>query len=132
MTKRKALLFIGALLVIGFMVACDAYSDLILGNREHGVPCADLPTRAQVDTILRERAAVVERITRVRTINVIVEVGEPCPGKADLVIYYPDRAARREIEKIIGAETFFGVPYRLINILAETPKAVVHPKNGGL
>ena len=37
-------------------------------------------------------------------------------GKGDIEISYPSHKDRVIIEKIIGADTFFGIPYRLRNI----------------
>jgi hypothetical protein len=38
-----------------------------------------------------------------------------CPGKADIVIWYASHAQRLVIEGILGADRFFGIPYRLRN-----------------
>jgi hypothetical protein len=106
-----------AVLLLAVLAACDLYSDYVLGNREHGVSCGELPTRAEAEAILRAHIGVVERIKSVGPEKSIsVELAEPCPGKADLVIYHPSRETRREIEAIIDSETFYGIPYRLINV----------------
>ncbi len=38
-----------------------------------------------------------------------------CPGRADLLIWYASHADRLAIERLIGSDTFFGIPYRLEN-----------------
>ena len=38
-----------------------------------------------------------------------------CPGKADLLIWYASHQDRLAIEKILAADTFFGIPFRLQN-----------------
>lgn len=105
------------LVVVSSVLACDMYNDHVLGNRLHRTPCSELPTRQLVEATLRNHSEVVVAIKQLRSPNtIVVEIGEPCPGKADLVIYHPDRQTRRQIENIIDSDTFFGVPYRLINI----------------
>ncbi len=96
---------------------CDVYREQVLGNREHNVACKDLPTRAAADEILRTHHDMVKRITQLREDGSIsIELAEPCPGRADLVIYYPSAAARSQIEGLIGAESFYGIPFRLVNV----------------
>lgn len=113
---RRILLTAAVALTLVLVGGCDAYTDYV-GGEGHGVPCEKLPARAAVETILREHRDVIEQIKRVGPdSSVFVELAEPCPGKADLVIYYPSREARHKIERIIGAKTFYGIPYRLINV----------------
>lgn len=38
-----------------------------------------------------------------------------CVGKADLVIWYASHDDRVRIEKLLGSDLFFGVPYKLQN-----------------
>jgi hypothetical protein len=114
---RKHLLILGLLLVVASVTACDLYSDYVLDNREHGLPCVKLPTHAAAEAILAAHGDVIDRIKRLGPEgSVIVELAEPCPGKADLVIYHPTHAVRKQIEELIGSETFYGLPYRLINV----------------
>jgi predicted nucleotidyltransferase len=93
------------------------YRDYVLDNKNHHVSCDKLPTRAVAEAVVRLHHDVIDRIQHVGpTGSVFVELAEPCSGKADLVIYHPSREARQEIENIIGADTFYGIPYRLINV----------------
>jgi len=93
------------------------YNDLVLDNRDHFLPCEKLPTSAEVHRVVEEHQDTVEAIEEVHPGFVWVEVDDSiCPGKADIVIYYPSHQDRLAIEEIIGGDTFFGVPYRLRNV----------------
>jgi hypothetical protein len=93
------------------------YNDLVLDNRDHFLPCDRLPASAEVSRVLEEHQDTVEAIEEVHPGFVWVEVDDStCPGRADIVIYYPSHQDRLAIEKIIGGNTFFGVPYRLRNV----------------
>lgn len=89
--------------------------DAIYDNRNHYLACEQLPALAEVERVLHEKHALIEEIEKVSPGNVGVEVGAPCPGKADLLFWYGSHQDRLEIEALIGAETFFGIPYRLQN-----------------
>lgn len=95
----------------------DAIEDRVYGNVTHHVPCDRLPAAPQVDVVLSAHQDVVEKI---KTVNPgLVDVYPDlmhCIGKADIVISFGSRQDRFAIEKIIDGETFFGVPYRLINV----------------
>jgi hypothetical protein len=66
---------------------------------------------------VEEHQDTVERIMEVNPGFVWLEVDDAsCPGRADIVIYYPSHRNRLAIEEIIGGDTFFGVPYRLRNV----------------
>jgi hypothetical protein len=93
------------------------YNDIVLDNYDHFLPCEKLPTSAEVNRILDEQEDVLEAIKDVNPGHIFVEVDEwTCPGRADIIISYATHQDRLAIEKIIGGETFFGVPYRLRNI----------------
>jgi len=99
------------------IAGCAVYSERVLGNRVHNVPCEKLPTRAEAEAILRAHHSAVERIKRVpQDGSVGVMLSEPCPGRAELIIYFPTLDVRREIESLIDGETFYGIPYRLLNV----------------
>jgi hypothetical protein len=93
------------------------YNDLVLDNRDHFLPCERLPTSAEVSRVLVEHQDTVEAIEGVHPGFIFVELDDwSCPGRADIVISYASHQDRLAIEKIIGGDTFFGVPYRLRNI----------------
>ena len=93
------------------------YSDVVLDNYDHFLPCEKLPTSAEVNRILDEHEDVLKAIRDVNPGQIFVEVEEStCLGRADIVISYASHQDRLAIEKILGGHTFFGVPCRLRNI----------------
>lgn len=92
------------------------YDERVLDNRNHCLPCDRLPTEAEARQVLEQHADVVQAIEQVNPGFVKVEIDTyTCPGRADLVIWYPSHANRMAIEGLIGGNTFFGVPCRLRN-----------------
>jgi hypothetical protein len=90
--------------------------NFVYDNKNHYLPCDKLPTEAEVNRVVQEHKNIVEAIEKVNSGLVGVEIdATTCSGKADLVIWYGSDADRIEIEKIIGGNTFFGIPYRLNN-----------------
>ena len=82
----------------------------------HYLPCERLPLVDGVERIVAEHRDVVAQIRNVNPDRVDFRVDTwTCPGRADVRIEYPRHSDRVEIEKIIDADTFFGVPYRLTN-----------------
>lgn len=106
-----------AITLLSSVTGCSAcYSDKILDNREHGLPCEALPTPDEVKQVLTEHPDLVQEIEAVHPGYVTVEIDElTCPDRADIVIYYPSHQDREKIEAILQSNTFFGVPYRLRN-----------------
>ncbi len=93
-----------------------AYDNWILDNENHYLPCGKLPAVDEVERIVQEHQDLIRQIEQVHPGQVVVEVDTmTCPGKADLVIFYPSHQDRIAIKKLIGADTFFGVPYRMVN-----------------
>jgi hypothetical protein len=92
------------------------YDNYVLDNRDHYLPCEELPTETDVLSVLQQHQDVARAIEAVNPGLVGIDVdASTCPGKADLVIWYATHQNRLEIENIIGRDTFFGVPYRLQN-----------------
>jgi hypothetical protein len=90
------------------------YTNHILDNREHFLPCDRLPAASEASRIVESHQDAVGRIEEVNPGLVEVAVDTwTCPGKADIVISYPSHRDRVAIERIIDGDTFFGVPYRL-------------------
>ncbi len=93
-----------------------AFDNFVMDNKNHYLPCDKLPTEAEVDRVVQEHQNIIEAIEKVNPRSVGVEIDSTtCPGRADLLIWYASHEDRLEIEKIIGDDTFFGVPYRLRN-----------------
>ena len=109
-------LCLGALFVeVQTKIVRRALADLIYDNKNHYLPCDKLPTEAEVNRVVQEHQNIIEAIKQVNPGRVGVEIDTSCIGKADLLIWYASHANRLEIEKIIGGDTFFGIPYRLNN-----------------
>lgn len=93
-----------------------ALDDLIYDNKNHYLPCDKLPTEVEVNRVVQEHQNIVEAIKKVNPGLVGVEIDSTtCSARADLLIWYASHENRLEIEKIIGDDTFFGIPYRLSN-----------------
>lgn len=93
-----------------------AYDNFILDSRNHYLPCEQLPSESEVTQVVKGHPDEIREIEQVNPGFVGVEMDvAPCPGKADLIVWYGTHRDRVMIEAIIGGETFFGVPYRLHN-----------------
>ena len=122
-TKFMAIVLIVVVVCLGlFVVEAQtkvlrrAWDDSVLDNQNHYLPCDKLPTEAEVDRVVQEHQNIIEAIEKVNPGLVGVEIDSTtCPGRADLLIWYASHENRLEIEKIMGDDTFFGVPYRLNN-----------------
>ena len=122
-TKFMAIVLIVVVVCLGLFVVETqtkvlrrAWDDSVLDNQNHYLPCDKLPTEAEVDRVVQEHQNIVEAIEKVNPGLVGVEIDSTtCPGRADLLIWYASHENRLEIEKIMGDDTFFGVPYRLNN-----------------
>lgn len=92
--------------------------DVLYDNYDHYLPCAQLPDLALVEEVLAAHGALITQLEQLSPGNVMIELddlADTCPGKADIVIYYPSHAIRLEIENILGGKTFFGIPCRWRN-----------------
>ncbi len=88
---------------------------VVYDNRNHYLPCEKLPTELEASQIVEKHPEIIHQIEQVGP-DVKVEIDTfTCPGKADLVIWYPSHQNRLAIEEIIAGETLFGIPYRLRN-----------------
>jgi hypothetical protein len=93
-----------------------AIDDVVFDNWNHYLPCDKLPEVSRVREVVEEHQETIRRVEAVNPGLVGVEISTgPCPGKADLLIWYASHQNRVDIEEIIGGERFFGVPYRLQN-----------------
>lgn len=100
-----------------FKVLRRVYDDYVLDNQNHYLPCKDLPTKIEVERIVAQHQDIIQQIEQVAPGFVGVEIdSSACEGKADLLIWYGSHQQRIAIEKIIGGNTFFGIPYRLRNL----------------
>lgn len=93
------------------------FDDAVLDNRNHYLPCRQLPTYAEAQRVVQAHQDVIDQIEKAGG-GVRIE-GHTCPGetevRVDILIWYPSHRNRVAIEGIINGETFFGIPYRLLN-----------------
>jgi hypothetical protein len=122
--NRIFLLVIGLLLICAagviveaqFNILQRAYDNYVMDNRNHYLSCNELPTKSEVESVVKQHQDVIQQIQQVAPGFVGVEIDSSiCNGKADLLIWYGSHQQRIAIEKIIAGNTFFGVPYRLQN-----------------
>jgi len=88
---------------------------VIYDNQNHYLACEQLPSRSEVEQVLEEHQDVIEQIKAVNPGFVGVDVNPCDAGNADVTFWYGSHQDRIVIEQIIGADTFFGVPYNLQN-----------------
>ena len=95
----------------------EVVDDRIFANKHHYLSCDELPTSEEVARVFSEHQETVYKIEQVNPgfVTVAIDPGT-CPSSSDIVITYPSRRNMVEIKKIINGDTFFGIPYRLINI----------------
>jgi hypothetical protein len=92
------------------------YDNIVLDNRNHYLSCDQLPSEAEVRQVMDEHQDVVKRIEQINPGFAGVEIDtSTCPGKADILFWYGTHQDRLLIESIIAADTFYGIPYRLVN-----------------
>jgi len=92
------------------------YDNIVLDNRNHYLSCDQLPSEAEVRQVMDEHLDVVKRIEQINPGFVGVEMdSSTCPGKADILFWYGTHHDRLLIESIIADDTFYGIPYRLVN-----------------
>jgi hypothetical protein len=93
-----------------------ALDNFVYDNENHYLPCDELPTEVEVRAVVQAHQDVIRAIEAVGPGFIGVEVDTfTCPGKADLLIWYGTHQDRLGIKDIIDADTFFGVPYRMVN-----------------
>lgn len=94
--------------------AYSAIKSIIGYNQE--LPCEYLPDIETVQQVVEDHQDVIQEIEDLSPGYIWVEIHERCNGKGELYIYYDTEHNREQIIKFIGAETFFGIPYRLFNV----------------
>jgi hypothetical protein len=87
------------------------------GNVNSGVACDDLPSRTEVEAVLKDQAGLVERI---RALDASVDVEAfPCSsdddGGSEIVIFVPSRSLSDEVRRILKEEPF-GAPTSIRNV----------------
>lgn len=92
------------------------YDNMILDNRNHYLSCEQLPSEEEVRRVMEAHQDSIKRIEQINPGLVGVEMDTTaCPGRADILFWYGRHQDRLQIEHIIGANSFYGIPYRLQN-----------------
>lgn len=92
------------------------YDEVILDNRNHYLTCEQLPLETDVRRVMEAHQDIIAKIELINPGFVGVEMDtSTCPGKADIIFWYGTHQDRLLIESIIADDTFYGVPYRLVN-----------------
>lgn len=90
--------------------------NVLYDNRNHYLPCEQLPPVSEAERIVQEHQDVIQQIEAVNPGLVGLEVNACGAGQnADITFWYASHKDRIAIEQIIGSDTFFGVPYNLSN-----------------
>lgn len=92
------------------------FDEAILDNKNHYLPCQQLPTLSEVEKVMTAHQDVVKQIEEINPglVGIYVDSTQ-CSGKADIVLWYGSHQDRLTIESIIDGATFYGIPYRLNN-----------------
>ena len=92
------------------------YDEVIMDNRNHYLACDQLPSEHEVRQVIEAHQDVIEKIKQIKPGFVGVEMDTSiCPGKADILFWYGTHQDRLLIESVIADDTFYGIPYRLVN-----------------
>ena len=119
-SKKYALIIVSLIVIISLVsipvviYAFDTIRNLL--NYDPELPCDDLPDIETVRQVVEDHHDIIQEIENINPGYVWVSINERCNGKGELYIYYDTVSTREQILEIIGAETFFGIPYRLFNV----------------
>lgn len=87
-----------------------------MGNKTHTLDCDELPAVEQVQATLNAHVDVVNEILQINPGLVLVDADSyKCTTKADVLITVSSKQEAEAVKAIINADTFFGVPYRILN-----------------
>jgi len=121
---RKTFIVGGAIvfLIVGISIARFGSRQIIRAESscgDYGIinrPCSQMPTVAEAEKILNEHKSKVEQIKKVNLgfIDVYVQASESCVGKGIILVSHPSEKDCDSLKQVLG-NTFYGVPYKLIN-----------------
>lgn len=105
------------LLVAIVTIGLFAFGLLDVQKANKKVACNKLPSAEEVQKSIIQHEDAIKELERLSdTNNIWLSIdAERCLGKADIIIYYGTESDRKQIKERIG-ETFFGVPYRMVNV----------------
>jgi len=119
MQKMRYIAWIAVILVI-VVVGLFAYEtspvDLFMGNKTHSLKCSALPTTEHVQEVLRSHGGLVNKILQVNPGLVLVDAdNSKCKTRADILITVGSNNDAKEVKILINSDTFYGIPYRILN-----------------
>ena len=113
-TQRRAWLLFSSILC-GLLLGLGASGCFLLERVAGG--CSTWPPVGGVEEVVSQHESVVREIEAINPGHTGIIVNTwTCPGKARLAFTYATLDDKRRIQAIIGADTFFGVPFTLRNI----------------
>lgn len=124
MQKKKCLLILCILLFLIAAVLIEnsthflrrVIDDVLYDSYHNYLKCDELPFLEDVEEKVRVHNKTVEQIKSLDINSVLIYVDSTsCVGKGSIVISYPSKAIRQQIEQILGGSTFYGIPITLLN-----------------
>ncbi|OGU55125.1 MAG: hypothetical protein A2V66_17550 [Ignavibacteria bacterium RBG_13_36_8] len=122
--KRTMIILSGIILILCISVSIiEANSKVfrkiiderIYDNRNHYLTCDKLPSLTDTERVYQEHIDVIRQILEINPGYIGAEIQSPCSGKGNILFWYGSHKDRLVIEKVIGSETFYGIPYNLQN-----------------
>ena len=116
-SKSTQLVLIVVVISIIIMIPVGYYGFIFVRSYLYGLPkpCEKLPDIATVQAVVTNHQDLIDQIEDTSP-SVSMMINERCDGKGELIIYYDVVDTMNAILALINNDTFFGVPYRLINI----------------
>lgn len=121
---RKTFIVGGAIvfLIIGINLTMFGYRQIRRAQSSCGDyeiinrPCSQMPTIAEAEKILNEHKSKVDQIKKVNPgfVDVYVQASENCVGKGIVLVSHPSEKDYDSLKQVLG-NTFYGVPYKVIN-----------------
>jgi hypothetical protein len=122
--RKLGLLFLTGIIIFAALVWIESNTHLLhnwiasvlYDNHVNNLSCQKSPNLSEAEQILEEHQEVIQQIENIHPGFIWVYIdSSSCSGKGILVIEYASHEDRLLIEEIVG-ETFFGVPWKGINI----------------
>lgn len=124
-SNKGRIIWIMILILLGILIVAEVrthfikkwISDVVYDNRVPYLRCEELPSLTDAEQTVAAHQDVIEQIEAIHPghIRVYVSSDSSCPEKGMLVIEYASHDDREQIEALIG-ETFFGIPWKGLNV----------------
>jgi hypothetical protein len=116
-SRSARLVLIVVAISITIMIPVGYFGFILARSYLYGLPrsCEALPDIVTVQVVVTNHQDLIDQIENTSS-SVSVMINERCDGKGELIIYFNVVDTMNAILTLISAYTFFGVPYRLINI----------------